>query len=88
MPPRPAAAHAAPPARGARPACARRGSDRSFTLLQIAAGVGLLPVVLHGTVDFALHMPGNAVWFAALAGVMLHPGAPDRAGGGAGGGPA
>jgi len=67
---------------------ARRGSDRSFTLLQIAAGVGLLPVVLHGTVDFALHMPGNAVWFAALAGVMLHPGAPDRAGGGAGGGPA
>ena len=65
-----------------------RGSDRSFTLLQIAAGVGLLPVVLHGTVDFALHMPGNAVWFAALAGVMLHPGAPDRAGGAVEGAPA
>ena len=66
----------------------RRGSDRSFTLLQMAAGVGLLPVVLHSAVDFSLHMPGNAVWFATLAGVMLHPGARELAGGRAGGAPA
>jgi hypothetical protein len=47
---------------------------RSFTLLQLGAGVGLLPMMLHGVFDFALHMPANAMWFATLAGVMLHPG--------------
>jgi hypothetical protein len=31
-------------------------------------------MVLHSMFDFALHMPANAMWFAALAGVMLHPG--------------
>ncbi|MCC7040832.1 MAG: O-antigen ligase family protein [Burkholderiales bacterium] len=55
------------------------GSERSFTLLQIAAGVGLLPVMLHSAFDFPLRMPGNAVWFAILAGVLLHPGARDAA---------
>ena len=43
-------------------------------MLQIAAGVGLLPLILHSLFDFALHMPANAMWFATLAGVMLHPG--------------
>jgi len=56
-----------------------RGSERSFTLLQIAAGVGLAPPILHSLFDFSLHMPGNAVWFAALAGTMLHPGVRDLA---------
>jgi O-antigen ligase len=54
----------------------RRKDGRSFTLLQIAAGIGLVPSLLHGIVDFSLHMPANAMWFAALAGVMLHPGVP------------
>lgn len=57
----------------------RHGSARSFTLLQLAAGVGMLPLVLHSLFDFALRMPGNAVWFAVLAGVLLHPGVPGAA---------
>jgi hypothetical protein len=43
-------------------------------VLQIAAGVGLLPMILHSMFDFALHMPSNAMWFATLAGVMFHEG--------------
>jgi O-antigen ligase len=58
----------------------RRDRARSFTVLQIAAGVGLLPMMLHSLFDFALHMPANAMWFATLAGVMLHPGVGDDAG--------
>jgi O-antigen ligase len=56
----------------------QRHDARSFTLLQIAAGVGLLPLILHSAVDFSLHMPANAMWFATLAGVMLHRGVDDR----------
>jgi len=48
---------------------------RSFTLLQLAAALGMVPMMLHSVFDFALHMPANAMWFAVLAGVMLHPGA-------------
>ena len=52
----------------------RHRGGRSFTILQIAAGLALLPPLLHALVDFGLHMPANAIWFATLAGVMLHPG--------------
>ena len=52
----------------------RDPAGRSFTLLQLGAGLGLLPMMLHSVFDFALHMPANAMWFATLAGVMLHPG--------------
>jgi O-antigen ligase len=52
----------------------RRPDLRSFTLLQIAAGIGLLPMILHSLLDFSLHMPANAMWFATLVGVMFHPG--------------
>jgi hypothetical protein len=55
----------------------RRETKRSFIVLQIAAGVGLLPLILHSMFDFAIHMPANAMWFAALAGVMFHPGVED-----------
>ena len=58
----------------------QRDRARSFTVLQIAAGVGLLPMILHSLFDFALHMPANAMWFATLAGVMLHPGVNSDAG--------
>src|SRR5208283_6031393 len=56
----------------------RRKDGRSFTLLQIAAGIGLVPPTLHAMFDFPLHIPANAMWFATLAGVMLHPGPPPR----------
>ena len=55
----------------------RRETARSFIVLQIAAGVGLLPMILHSMFDFSIHMPANAMWFAALAGVMFHPGVED-----------
>jgi O-antigen ligase len=51
-----------------------RKGGRSFTLLQLGAGVGMLPMILHSLFDFALHMPANAMWFATLAGVMFHRG--------------
>lgn len=56
----------------------RDEGGRSFTLLQLGAGLGLLPAILHSLFDFALHMPANAMWFATLAGVMLHPGVAAR----------
>jgi O-antigen ligase len=52
----------------------RDHAGRSFTLLQLAAALGMVPMMLHSVFDFALHMPANAMWFATLAGVMLHPG--------------
>jgi hypothetical protein len=55
----------------------RRETARSFIVLQIAAGVGLLPMILHSMFDFSIHMPANAMWFAALAGVTFHPGVED-----------
>lgn len=44
--------------------------------VQAAAGIGLLLIGLHGLVDFNLHIPANAVYFAFLAGVFLHREAP------------
>jgi hypothetical protein len=55
-----------------------REGGRSFTLLQLGAGLGLLPMILHSLFDFALHMPANAMWFATLAGVMFHKGVDPR----------
>ena len=56
----------------------QRRAMRSFTVLQLAAGIGLVPAMLHALFDFGLHMPGIAVWFATLAGVLLHPGVRDK----------
>jgi O-antigen ligase len=50
----------------------RAEGGRSFTLLQLGAGLGMLPMILHSLFDFALHMPANAMWFATLAGVLFH----------------
>jgi hypothetical protein len=53
----------------------REKGSRSFSILQIAAGIGLLPMILHSLFDFGLHMPALAMWFATLAGVLFHRGA-------------
>ena len=50
----------------------RAEGGRSFTLLQLGAGLGMLPMILHSVFDFALHMPANAMWFATRAGVLFH----------------
>jgi len=47
-----------------------------YGFMRIAAGVGLLMMGLHGLVDFNLHIPANAVFFAFLAGVFFHPEVP------------
>jgi len=49
----------------------RRESKRSFIVLQIAAGVSLLPMILHSMFDFAIHIPANAMWFAAPTSLYL-----------------
>ena len=51
---------------------ASRERGRRFTLLQLAAGAGMLPMMLHSLFDFPLHIPANAIWFAVLAGVLFH----------------
>lgn len=53
-----------------------RKGGHSFTILQLSAGIGLLPMILHSLFDFGLHMPAVAMWFATLAGVMF--GEPDK----------
>lgn len=53
----------------------------SLRFMQVAAGISLLLMALHGLVDFNLHIPANAVFFAFLAGVFFHrtQSAPERA---------
>jgi len=46
-----------------------------IAFVRIAAGIGLLLMGLHGLVDFNLHIPANAAYFAFLAGIFFHPGA-------------
>lgn len=57
----------------------RHRHARSFMIVQVAAGIGLVPIALHSGFDFALHIPANAMWWATLAGVLLHPGMPAEA---------
>jgi O-antigen ligase len=57
----------------------RAEGSRSFALLQLGAGMGMLPTILHSMFDFALHIPADAMWFATLAGVLFHEGVDPRA---------
>lgn len=50
----------------------RKDSDSSFRLLQIGAGIGLLLILLHSLIDFNLHIPANAIYFAFLSAIFLH----------------
>jgi O-antigen ligase len=52
----------------------RDTGGREFALLQLAAGIGLLPMILHSLFDFGLHIPAIAMWFSTLTGVMFHRG--------------
>ncbi len=42
-------------------------------LVQVGAGIALLLMGIHSVVDFNLHIPANAIYFAFLAGVFFHP---------------
>lgn len=46
---------------------------------QVAAGISLLLLGLHGLLDFNLHIPANAIYFAFLAGVFFHHESPPAA---------
>jgi O-antigen ligase len=49
-----------------------KGRWSTFRFAQAGAGVGLLLMSLHGFVDFNLHIPANAIYFAFLAGLFFH----------------
>jgi O-antigen ligase len=48
-----------------------KGAWSRGRFVQVAAGIGLLLLLLHSLVDFNLHMPGNIVYFAFLAGLFF-----------------
>ena len=54
-----------------------RGSGRweAISFVRIAAGISLLLMGLHGLIDFNLHIPANAAFFAFIAGIFFHRGA-------------
>lgn len=51
----------------------RGKQDSTFYFIQVGAGIGLLLLLLHTFVDFNLHIPANAIFFAFLLGVFFHP---------------
>lgn len=42
-----------------------------FRFVQVAAGIGLLLLLLHSLMDFNLHVPANIAYFAFLAGLFF-----------------
>ncbi|MFO1433611.1 MAG: O-antigen ligase family protein [Candidatus Competibacteraceae bacterium] len=50
----------------------QRGRWSGFRLLQAGAGISLLLLILHSAVDFNLHIPANAIFFAFVAAVFFH----------------
>lgn len=49
-----------------------------YGFMRLSAGIGLLLIGLHGMIDFNLHIPANAVYFAFLAGVFFHKTSPAK----------
>jgi len=49
-----------------------------YGFMRMSAGIGLLLMGLHGMIDFNLHIPANAVYFAFLAGVFFHQASPAK----------
>ncbi len=49
-----------------------------IAFVRIAAGISLLLIGLHGLIDFNLHIPANALFFAFVAGIFFHPGSGSR----------
>jgi O-antigen ligase len=49
---------------------ARRSRGRTF--LQVAAGLGMLAMIVHAAFDFNFHIPANAIYFSFLAGIFFY----------------
>jgi O-antigen ligase len=58
---------------------ARGRLSRRLGMLQYAAGLGMLAMIVHGAFDFNFHIPANAVYFAFLAGIFFFTPAEDLA---------
>ncbi len=50
----------------------RNWHSRTLDHLQVAAGLGMLAMIVHATVEFNFHIPANAVYFSFLAGVFFY----------------
>jgi len=57
----------------------RERASRRLRFLQVAAGLGMLAMILHGLFDFNFHIPANAIFFSLLAGIFFFTPAEDRA---------
>jgi len=57
----------------------RNKRSRRTRFLQIAAGLGMLALAIHGLFDFNFHIPANAIYFSLLAGIFFFTPAEDRA---------
>lgn len=57
----------------------RQRSSRRLRFMQVAAGLGMLAMILHGLFDFNFHIPANAIFFSLLAGIFFFTPAEDRA---------
>jgi len=60
-------------------AVVRDKRSRRTRFLQVAAGLGMLAVAVHGLFDFNFHIPANAIYFSLLAGIFFFTPAEDRA---------
>jgi O-antigen ligase len=57
----------------------RDRSSRKLHFLRVAAGLGMLAMLLHAFFDFNFHVPANAIAFSFLAGVFFFTPSEDRA---------
>jgi O-antigen ligase len=57
----------------------RNGTSRRLRFLQVAAGLGMLAMIVHAAFDFNFHIPANAIAFSMLAGIFFVTRGGDRA---------
>ncbi|MBC8023669.1 MAG: O-antigen ligase family protein [Burkholderiales bacterium] len=57
----------------------RDRSSRRLHFMRVAAGLGMLAMIVHGAFDFNFHIPANAIAFSLLAGIFFFTPAEDRA---------
>lgn len=50
-----------------------KGEWRVFRFIQVGAGIGVLMMILHSLIDFNLHKPVNAIYFAFFLAVFMKP---------------
>lgn len=48
-------------------------SSRGLRRIQVAAGLGMLAMIIHAASDFNFHIPANAIYFAFLCGIFFTP---------------